>query len=75
MRTYTWGFDGGPNFKVEVPDDSELAAASTQYEDLIHPSGSTLHRKVLTVKLYFIDAEDIEPESGRTALTLIGEGS
>ncbi len=75
MRTYAWGFDTGPRFTVEVPDDCELAAASTQYEGIDHPSGRTIFTRVVTVKLYFIDAEDIEPESGRAALTVIGEGS
>jgi hypothetical protein len=75
VRTYAWGFDTGPQFKVEVPDDCELAAASTQYEGIDHPSGRTIHTRVVTVKLYFIDSDGLDPGPERPALTVIGEGS
>jgi len=76
VRTYAWGFDEGPRFTVEVPDDSELVTASTTYEDLLHPSGQRIHQKILTVKLYFLDAEDIEDsEESKAVLTVIGENA
>lgn len=76
MRTYSWGFDEGPRFSVDVPDDSELVTASTTYEDLLHPSGKRIHQKILTVKLYFLDAEDIEDaDEAKAILTVIGDDS
>ena len=65
MRTYRWGFEGDsmPHFTVEVPDVSELAAATTEYEvtDVIPGVHSV---RVITVKLVFLDdLEDNEPKS------------
>jgi len=64
MRNYRWGFEGDsmPRFTVEVPDTSELAAATTEYEvaDVI-PGVHNV--RVITVKLVFIDdLEDSEPD-------------
>lgn len=67
MRTYRWGWDNPswPHFSVEVPDDSELAIATTMYEVVDNPGLAHLpalsSAKVITVKLVFIDpAEDAD---------------
>jgi len=68
MRTYKWGWedDSWPHFSVDVPDGSELAIATTEYERTDRPTIPFAVVRVITVKLVFID---LDPEEQGEAIS------